>query len=158
MKLYIDEYNPLNLKNKFNDLDNYFIKSSKYIEIYADTGIYHINDNYIYKRLIIEDNVEYTKSHNIKFIIDKSKYMNQIINNISLNHINFTIYNFEYMIHPKSQVRFIVEGKYDYIDYEKIIDNKYYLFTPTNFYFEMDKINNDIFLNNDINVFLSLLN
>ena len=158
MKLYIDEYNPLNLRYKFNDLDRYFVNTLKYIEIYSDNGIFYVDDNYIYKTLILEDDIEYRQFHNIKFIIDKSKYMDQIINSISLNHINFTIYKFEYMIHPKSQIKFIIEGKYDNIEYDKIFDNKYYLFNPTNFYFEIDKISNDIFLNNDINVFLSLLN
>jgi hypothetical protein len=159
MKIYIDEYDPLNLKNKLNVLDHYFLKSSNYIEIYSDNGIYHINNNYIYKTVIVQDNIEYKQLNNIKFIIDKSKYTKQIINNIPLNHINFTIYKFEYCINEKSKIKFIIEGNYDYIDYEKIINDKYHLFTPSNFYFEIDEIDNhNIFSNNDINVFLSLLN
>lgn len=168
MKIYIDDYNPNDLSDKLIKLEKYLINSCDYIEIYSDDGIFYIDELGIYKLIIIQDEcIKYTSAFsNLKFLIDKTKFYKENITSIPLNHINNKIYKNEYKIDIKSKIKLVIEGTIDYLNETNLLinnnKNKLNLFIPNNFYFELsnkDKdINiNEIFNNNDLNVFLSLL-
>ena len=52
MKIYIDNYNPNKLINKFEKLDTYFLCKKDIVELYCDDGMYLIDQNNCYKRII----------------------------------------------------------------------------------------------------------
>jgi len=166
MKIYINNYNPHNLLNKLNKLEKYLINNNNYIEIFSDNGIFYIDELGIYKIIIIKDeSIKYTSAlSNYIFLIDKTKYYKENVTNIPLNHINNTVYKYEYKLDIKSKIKLVIEGNIDKVDNTDILinnnKNKLNLFTPNNFYFEILDKNitfNELFNNNDLNVFLSLL-
>jgi hypothetical protein len=75
-------------------------------------------------------------------------------------HIDSYITTFYYAINSKSKIKLVIEGNYEVIDKDKLMINKYHNFTPNNFYFEApnEKTNFELLNNDDLNVFLSLLN
>jgi len=166
MKIYIDDYNPYTLSNKLTKLKKYLVNTHQYIEIYSDDGIFYIDDLGIYKIIIIQDEtIKYTSTQtNRKFLIDRTKSYKENVTNIPLNHINNTIYKYEYKLDLKSKIKLVIEGTIDptnNIDHiNNNLNNESNIFIPNNFYFEILDKNidfNELFDNNDLNVFLSLL-
>jgi hypothetical protein len=169
MKIYIDDYNPYTLSNKLNKLKKYLVNTHQYIEIYSDDGIFYIDDLGIYKIIIIQDEtIKYTSIQtNCRFLIDRTKSYKENVTTIPLNHINNTIHKYEYKLDLKSKIKLVIEGTIDpnnNIDQTDHIsnnlNNESNIFIPNNFYFEILDKNidfNELFDNNDLNVFLSLL-
>jgi len=169
MKIYIKNYNPKNIQKKLKLLDDYYINTKNSIEIISDEGIFYINDKKFYKMNIILDKLSELRSNDSELLLDKSVFNNETVHYLPLNHINTHITTFYYSINHKSKIKLVIEGKYeinsdDTIENEndntKIITNKYYNFSPINFYFEVPNEITDFELlnNDDLNVFLSLLN
>jgi hypothetical protein len=162
MKVYIDDYDPKNLIDKLDKLKQYLINSSNYVKIYSDEGIYNIYKSKIYKTIIEKEEIIRYSSifYGLQFIIDKSTVNEENIFSIPFNHIDYKIYKNEYKINIKSNIKLIIEGYY--VENQDSHNNSNsILFSPNNFYFELlnYEINNinEIFKNDDINVFLSLL-
>ena len=166
MKLYIKNYKPIDILKKIKLLDEYYFNTKNSIEIISDDGIFYINDKIFYKMNIILDKLVELRSNDLELLLDKSVYKNEIVHYLPLNHIDSSITSFNYGINSKSKIILVIEGKYDNEildnenDKKKIITNKYHNFTPTNFYFEVptEKTNFELLNNDDLNVFLSLLN
>ena len=162
MKLYIKNYNPIYILKKIKLLDNYYIKTKNSIEIISDDGIFHIDNKRVYKMNVILDKLVELKINNLELLLDKSVYNNEIVHQLPFNHIDSHITTFYYAINSKSKILLVIEGEYNNIDKEIIHNNsnKYPNFNPTNFYFELpnEKTNFEIVNNDDLNVFLSLLN
>jgi hypothetical protein len=167
MKIYIDDYNPYTLSNCLNKIKKYLINKYQYIEIYSDDGIFYIDDLGIYKIIIIQDEtIKYTSAQtNCKFLIDRTKSYKENVTTIPLNHINNTIHKYEYKLDLKSKIKLVIEGTIDpnsndINNNKDNQDNQSNNFIPNNFYFEILDKNidfNELFNNNDLNVFLSLL-
>jgi hypothetical protein len=167
MKIYIDNYEPKNLSNKLDKLNKYLINSNSYVEIYSDDGIFYVDEFGIYKIIIInDDHIKYTsKALNYGFIIDNTKLYKENVTAIPLSHINTTINKYEYKIDIKSKIKLVIEGNDNQTNDSDILvtceKNKLTSFIPNHFYFEILDKNittiNEIFNNNDLNVFLSLL-
>jgi len=160
MKLYIKNYNPINILKKQKLLDDYYFSNKINIEIMSDEGIFHIDNKKFYKINVISDKLLELKIKDLELLLDKSVYNNEIVHQLPINHINTHITTFYYAINSKSKIKLVIEGKYDT---NELIDNKvnkYINFTPINFYFEVsNEIKEFELLNNDdLNVFLSLLN
>ena len=176
MKIYIKDYNPMDVLKKIKLIDEYYYSTKKYIEIISDSGIFYINDKNFYKINIVLDELVELKITDLDILLDKSLYNNDIIYQLPFNYIDSHITAFYYAINSKSKIKLVIEGKYEIIDNEidneidkvidkvidkdKIIMNKYYNFSPTNFYFEApnEKTDFELLNNDDLNVFLSLLN
>jgi len=158
MKLYIKNYKPIDILKKLKSLDQYYINTKNNIEIISDEGIFYINDKKFYKMKIISDKLVELRSNDLELLLDKSVFNNETVHHLPLNHINTDKTIFYYSINPKSKIVLVIEGKYE-MDDDKIT-NKYHNFTPTNFYFEVpnEKTNFELLNNDDLNVFLSLLN
>lgn len=158
MKIYIKNYNPKNILKKFKILDDYYISSKNSIEIISDEGIFYVNDKNFYKMNIILDKLSELRSNDLELLLDKSVFKNETVHHLPLNHINTSVTKFHYSINPKSKLKLVIEGTYE-MDDDKIT-NKYQNFIPTNFYFEVQNEITDFELlnNDDLNVFLSLLN
>jgi len=157
MKLYIKNYKPIDILKKIKLLDEYYFNTKNIIEIISDDGMFFINDKKFYKMSIILDKLVELRINDLELLLDKSMYKNEIVHYLPLNHINSHITTFYYSINPKSKIKLVIEGKYEN---EINITNKYQNFTPTNFYFEVQNEITDFELlnNDDLNVFLSLLN
>lgn len=159
MKLYIKNYNPINILKKIKILDEYYVNTKNNIEAISDDGIFYIDNKRFYKIHIILDKLEELKINNLELLLDKSVYNNQISHQLPLNHIITNITTFYYTNNPKSKIKLVIEGKYETID-NKIIINKYDNFYPINFYFDIpnEMPNFELLNNDDLHVFLSLLN
>jgi hypothetical protein len=135
------------------------------IEIISDEGIFYVDEKKFYKMNIISDALVKLKSNNFELLLDKSLYNNDLVYQVPFDYIDFYITTFYYAINSKSKIKLVIEGNYyvtdnKVIDKDKIIINKYHNFTPSNFYFEApnEKTDFEILNNDDLNVFLSLLN
>lgn len=164
MKLYIKNYNPIHILKKQKAIDEFYFSNKNIIEIISDDGVFYIDNKNFYKINVISDKLVQLRSNDLELLLDKSVYKNEIVHQLPFNHTNTHITKFYYAINSKSKIKLVIEGKYDTNDTNKLNDtnksNKYANFTPINFYFEMPNEITDFELlnNDDLNVFLSLLN
>ena len=158
MKIYIKNYNPKNIQKKLKLLDDYYISTKNSIEIISDEGFFYVNDKKFYKMNIILDKLSELRSNDLELLLDKSAFKNETVHYLPLNHVDSCITTFYYSVNPKSKIKLVIEGTYE-MDDDKIT-NKYQNFIPTNFYFEVQTEITDFELlnNDDLNVFLSVLN
>ena len=160
MKIYIKDYNPKDILKKIKLIDEYYYSRKKSIEIISDNGIFYIDDKKFHKINIVLDELVELKISNFDMLLDKSVYNNEIVYQLPFNYIDSYITTFYYAINSKSKIKLVIEGNYNEIIDNEIITNKYYNFSPTNFYFEApnEKTDFELLNNDDLNVFLSLLN
>ena len=174
MKIFIKDYNPKNILKKIKLIDEYYYSTKKNIEIISDEGIFNIDDKKIYKINIVLDELVGLKINNFNMLLDKSMYNNIIVHQLPFSYIESHITTFYYSINSKSKIKLVIEGNYGIMDNgimdngimdngimdNGITTNKYYNFSPTNFYFEApnEKTDFELLNNDDLNVFLSLLN
>ena len=163
MKIYIKDYNPIDILKKVKLIDEYYYSTKKSIEIIVDEGIFYINDKKFYKMNVVLDELVKLKINNFDMLLDKSVYNNVIVHQLPFSYIDSHITTFYYSINSKSKIKLVIEGNYDVneiADNDKILTNKYYNFSPNNFYFEApnEKTDFELLNNDDLTVFLSLLN
>ena len=158
MKIYIQNYDPANIFKKFKLIDEFYYSTKKSIEIISEDGIFYINDKNIYKINVVLDDLVKLKINNFDILLDKSICNNNIVHHFPFDYIESCITTFYYSINPKSKIKLVVEGHYDVVD--NVVINKYYNFIPSNFYFEApnEQTKFELLNNDDLNVFLSLLN
>lgn len=158
MKLYIENYDIQNLTKKIKNLDKYYKKTEKYTEIFSEEGIYRINESTIYKLNNIEDYpIEKVNnlSHNYSLLMDKSTFSKEEVFQVPYDNTQISVERnivaFTYSIH-NSNLKLIIEGVYETNGFNNNNENnKYYGFSPIDFYFTD-------FIMDDLNVFLSVLN
>lgn len=155
MKIYVDNYKPIQLLPIMSCLDNYFISSEDRVDVYTETGQYYINENTIFQ---ITDHKDvpliYYKIDKLNLILDKSSFSLKKVHHLPNNHTNNHITIMKYAIKKSSPFYMIIEGN----SVEKE-ENKFSHFIPHHFYFEIK--NENISLENckeDLFEFLSLLN
>jgi len=158
MKIYIQNYDPVNILKKIKLIDEFYYSTKKSIEIISEDGLFYINDKNIYKINIVLDDLAKLKINNFDILLDKSVCNNNIVYQLPFDYIEFHKTTFYYSINSKSKIKLVIEGQYDVAD-NKLI-NKYHNFIPSNFYFEApnEQTNFELLNNDDLNVFLSLLN
>lgn len=112
MKIYIDKFNykMINL----NNIKPYFIKKTKFQEIYSPDGIYRIeNDNYLSKLNIIDNNINIKKDYidNVSIIIDYSiiKKDTNIVSHLPFDHIMIDTFIHTFILRPNSPLILNIE-------------------------------------------------
>lgn len=163
MKIFIDNYKPIQLLSILQNLEIYFHSKETLMEIYSDSGIFIVNNNYLSELNINDDTTLKTiKLLDFTLIIDKSKVLLKDIHHLPNNHISNYITSMKYCIDKSSHTSkssnklfLIIEGPKQDLD---STENNFSHFIPNNFYFEFDE---DKFTleecKNDLIVFLSLL-
>jgi len=161
MKIYIKKYNPMNILKKIKLIDDYFYSMKNSTEIISEEGVFYIDDNKFYKIDVILDELVEFRIKTWDILLDKTIYNKNLVHQLPFDHNNDNITSFYYYINQKSKIKLVIEGKYksNYKNNNEII-NKYHDFYPINFYFEApnEKTEFEILNNDDLNVFLSLLN
>lgn len=177
VRVYIENYSLGNngLLSKLELLDNYFMNSSTYTRILSSSGIFHIENNKMYKMNPIDRPVTTCKNYigAIGLVLDKSIYEKEVIySQIPYDHVTTNIVTFQYSIatasatatasknkHGKKDPNLIlvVEGTYQVDVLSNAKTNKYHHFVPTNMYFlAMEEINNYL-MKEELVEFLSVL-
>jgi len=124
MKIYIDKFNykMINLKN----INPYFIKKTKFQEIYSSEGIFRIeNDNYLSKLNIIDNNINLKNNYidNISIIIDYSiiKKDINVVSHLPFEHIMIDTFIHTFILRPNSPLILNIE-----FDNDNNITNLYF--------------------------------
>lgn len=164
MKIFIDNYKPIQLLSILQNLEIYFHSKETLMEIYSDSGIFIVNNNYLRELNINDDTTLKTiKLLDFTLIIDKSKVLLKDIHHLPNNHISNYITSMKYCLHKSSptsnKLFLIIEAPKQDLDLDlNSTENNFSHFIPNNFYFEIDE---DKFTleecKNDLIVFLSLL-
>lgn len=108
MKIYIPHINlsPLSLQN----ISKYFINENMLHYIYSSEGIFEINNDVIYKKIIHDDtNINMNIDGN-EICIDNSKFSKGfIVNQLPFNHIYKPINRKKYSLREKCKLQLIVD-------------------------------------------------
>ena len=148
MRIYINNFNIDILSTIMQTLNEYYIKSDSYIQIYGIDGIYKI-DEFSIKKLNYNDNdIEIFNNYYEQFtlIVDSFYYTIETVNKIPTEHISNKITKYIYKIHKQSNINLVIECS------DKNV--------PKDIYFEIEEyidINN-VLIKREITEFLSLLN
>jgi len=169
VKIYIDEYSPTKIVSKLSKLDKYFKCTNHYIKLLSNNGIFKIENNKIHKlkpndKPIVTRNNYYDGAH---LVMDQSIYdVETIYSQIPYHHTYSNIISFEYC-QTKDKKRdakltLIVEGVHgDTMIHTKSnstdLNNKYYNFVPTDFYFLATEEIDNYLIKQELNEFLSML-
>lgn len=157
MKLYIKQYKPTDILKKQRQLNEYYLSNKNSIEIISEEGIFNIDNKKFHKINVILDKLVELKSNKQELLLDKSLYNSEIVHYLPFRHIDTHITSFYYAINSKSKIKLVIECKNE-TNKNEIIGNNFT--DPINFYFEIPNEMTDFELlnNDDLNVFLSLLN
>jgi hypothetical protein len=151
MKIFIDNYNLSNLKNKIQTLDKYLVNTTKTRECFSKYGHFYIDRSNVYRIIQNDKKVQIIEKYldNLTFIIDYSTTSKEKENQIPSDSTILPLQNNYYSVVPNSKIKLVIQ-KNDYYGEIDLVD----------FYFEIKEevdITN-IFIKNELNVFLSLLN
>lgn len=153
MKIYVDNYKPIKLLNVLSKLEKYLVNTENRLDIYADCGIYKINNNNTYKIIDIQDIQPTIHNNFLNFtlILDKSTFSLEEETSLPNNHVSNHITIMKYSIQKIPRVYLVIEGN--------SIDKSLSHFIPNDFYFELDEEKYTFdFCKEDIIEFLSILN
>ena len=156
MRIYIKQYNLNTLHKKIKQMEKYIQKTSDFIEIYSEEGIYQIDTNNIYKLAIIDKPVQqYANYYNdLSLIVDYS-FSNKIKDSqVPANGIEICVKNIKYSLQSDSKISMVIQfNKLINRDDNNIIDVYFEINNK-----ECEEIDlNNYFIKNELNVFLSLL-
>ncbi len=154
MKIYIDNLNLNFLKDIQSLLKNNFVNSEQYIRIFTNEGIYQIEQNNIFNLSPFDADIKIYKNYykNFTMIVDNSYFKKESVLSIyGNNHLSSNIRRDIYKLNKQSKFNIVIEN-----NDSKILGN----FMPIDFYFESNEnIDiNELFIKQEINEFLSLLN
>lgn len=153
MKVYIHNFNLLiGINDIQNVLSDLLTSKEKYMEIYTNESMYHVNSRNIY---LLETNDRETIVYNnfirgITLVVDHSNFIKKLETSIHGNeHIHNTITKYTYKLNSRSKLSFVVEINHNNLEE-----------TLNDVYFECNEIVDikELFIKQEISEFLSLLN
>lgn len=165
-KIFIKDYDPLLLKKKFVKLDNYFRNKEITVELVSPDGLFLIESNKLWKMKPVDKDIVVHNFEEFDLLFDESYFEKELVySQIPYDHVNIDVVKFYYgqeASGKKSFLRLVIEGLYDSDNNSKIGENKlhsdkYFNFTPTNFYFLVSESFDNILVKKELNVFLSML-
>jgi hypothetical protein len=162
MKIFINHLNLDALPELLKSLNNNYINSETYIQIYSSDGIYEINNSLSKKLIPIDSDIKILENYheNFTLIVDESYYGMEEVFQINNDHISRKMKKCFFELNKNSKIKLVIEGEVlDDKHFYKRISNEYGI-APNDIYFELpEKTNiNDALVKNELIVFLSLLN
>lgn len=150
MRIFIKNYNINKIADVIPLLNKYNTQLYELLEVYSTDGIYNIDSNNLVK--LNYTDIPITSINNyykdISILIDKSYINIEKVSQLPPEHIAISINKQSFFVNKTSPIKMILET---------INDNNNTLY---NFYFEMkDELDiNNVFIKEELIVFLSLLN
>ena len=162
MKIFINHLNLDALPELLKSLNNNYINSETYIQIYSSDGIYEINNSLSKKLIPIDSDIKILENYhdNFTLIVDESYYGVEEVFQINNDHISRKMKKCFFELNKNSKIKLVIEGEVlDDKHFYKRISNEYGI-APNDIYFELpEKTNiNEALVKNELIVFLSLLN
>jgi hypothetical protein len=162
MKIYINHLNLDALPEILKTLNNNYIKSETYIQIYSSDGMYEINNSSSKKLLSIDNDIEILQNYheNFTLLVDPSYYSVDEVFQINNEHISKKMKRCFFELNKNSKIKLVIEGEVlDDKHFYKRISNEYGI-APNDIFFELpEKTNiNDALVKKELIVFLSCLN
>lgn len=162
MKIYINHLNLDALPELLKSLNNKYINSETYIQIYSSDGIYEINNSSSKKLIPQDSNIQILENYheNFTLLVDSSYYIVDEVFQINNEHISRKMKRCFFKINKNSKIKMVIEGEVlDDKHFYKRISSEYGI-SPSDIYIELpEKTNiNDALVKNELIVFLSCLN
>jgi hypothetical protein len=162
MKIYINHLNLDALPELLKSLNNNYINSETYIQIYSSDGIYEINNSLSKKLIPIDSDIKILENYheNFTLIVDESYYGMEEVFQINNDHISRKMKKCFFELNKNSKIKLVIEGEVlDDKHFYKRISNEYGI-APNDIYFELPEKTNitDALVKNELIVFLSCLN
>ena len=162
MKIYINLLNLDVLPDILKLLNNYYVNSYTYIQIYSMDGIYEANNCIIYKLNAHDNDFKIYENYYNEFtlLVDPSYYTKEEVYQINPEHISKKIKKCVFELNKNSKIKLVIEGEVvDDKHFYKRISSEYGI-SPNDMYFEVPE-NTDItdaLVKKELNEFLSCLN
>jgi hypothetical protein len=162
MKIYINHLNLDALPEVLKSLNNNYINSETYIQIYSSDGIYEINNSISKKLIPVDNDIQILQNYheNFTLIVDQSYYGEEEVFQINNEHISRKMKKCFFELNKNSKIKLVIEGEVlDDKHFYKRISNEYGI-APNDIYFELPEKTNitDALVKNELIVFLSCLN
>ena len=127
-----------------NKLSKYQRSSVETVNIFSTDGLFVVDNKTIYKLCLVDDAIS-GSIHEYDLIRDNTIITREVVNQIPADHVAISTITTRYTIGPKSNIALIIEQSFS---------------KPSYLYFEIDDgyTTNDMSINEDLNVFLSVLN
>lgn len=162
MKIYINHLNLDALPELLKTLNNNYINSETYIQIYSSDGIYEINNTSSKKLIPVDNDIQILENYheNFTLLVDPSYYSMEEVFQINNDHISRKMKRCFFEFNKNSKIKLVIEG--DVLDdkhFYKRISNEYGI-APNDIYFELPEKTNitDALVKKELIVFLSCLN
>ena len=162
MKIYINHLNLDALPELLKTLNNNYINSETYIQIYSSDGIYEINNTSSKKLMPIDNDIQILENYheNFTLLVDPSYYGVVEVFQINNEHISRKMKKCFFELNKNSKIKLVIEGEVlDDKHFYKRISNEYGI-APNDIYFELPEKTNitDALVKKELIVFLSCLN
>ena len=162
MKIYINHLNLDALPELLKTLNNNYINSETYIQIYSSDGIYEINNTSSKKLIPIDNDIQILENYheNFTLLVDPSYYSVEEVFQINNEHTSRKMKRCFFELNKNSKVKLVIEGEVlDDKHFYKRNSNEYGI-APNDIYFELPEKTNitDALVKNELIVFLSCLN
>jgi hypothetical protein len=162
MKIYINHLNLDALPELLKTLNNNYINSETYIQIYSSDGIYEINNTSSKKLIPIDNDIQILENYheNFTLLVDPSYYGVEEVFQINNEHISRKMKRCFFEFNKNSKIKLVIEGEVlDDKHFYKRISNEFGI-APNDIYFELPEKTNitDALVKKELIVFLSCLN
>ena len=162
MKIYINHLNLDALPELLKSLNNIYINSETYIQIYSSDGIYETNNSSSKKLIPTDNDIQILENYheNFTLLVDTSYYVVEEVFQINNEHISRKIKRCFFKLNKNSKIKLVIEGEaLDDKHFYKRISNEYGI-SPNDIYFDLPENTNinDALVKNELIEFLSCLN
>ena len=162
MKIYINHLNLDVLPELLKSLNNNYINSETYIQIYSSDGIYETNNSSSKKLIPIDSDIQILENYheNFTLLVDTSYYGVEDVFQINNDHVSRKMKRCFFELNKNSKIKLVIEGEVlDDKHFYKRVSNEYDI-SPNDIYFELPENTNinDALVKNELIEFLSCLN
>jgi len=151
MRIFIPNYNLNRLSSKLKLLETYLVNTTTHYEVFSSDGIFQIDSSNTYRFTFVDKCVKLYKnySNNFDILLDHSVISKVKSTQLPVDSIIIPTKNNYYSLFPNSKLKLLIQMRSD--SQEELLLDFYFIINE-----EMDI--NSIFIKDELNVFLSLLN